>query len=134
MSLFFKMSPLTVPRAKSERDTLLVVSPLRLHQGTRQRYKIKTEQELIYVHFQLFSLELHPRTSNGAIKCVVSIFSSKMCCLLEQVVCASFFLPYALMEKSGPPANRGTPAFHYGRSSREIQKSLVEAALQHLSL
>jgi hypothetical protein len=110
------MSPLTIPRAENEGDALLVVSPLGLHHSTRQRYTSKTSQELVYFHFQLFSLELHTQTLIGAIKCVVSIFSSK------SVVYRSMWFAPPSLEKSGPPAIRGTPAFHYG-SVLENQES-----------
>jgi hypothetical protein len=126
------MSPLTVtvPRAENEGDALLVVSPLRLHHSTRRRYTSKTSQGLVYVHFQLFSLELHPWTLNGAIKCVVCIFSSKMCCLSDGACGLRLRLLCALMEKSGPQQFVG-----HQRSITEIvlekAKSLVEAALQN---
>lgn len=62
-----------------------------LHHSTRQRYALKTSQDLVYVFFQRFSLELHTWALNGVIKYVVRIFSSIMCCLSEHEFCASAF-------------------------------------------
>jgi hypothetical protein len=106
-----------VPYANNEGDTLLVVSPLLLHQSTRQRYILKTKQELVYVHSQRFSLELHTWTLNGAIiKCVSALYlSSETRGLLEHVVCASVFS--MLLWKS--LGSQQTPAFHYGERSRQ---------------
>jgi hypothetical protein len=128
------MSPLTlpVPCAENEGDALLVVSPLRLYHRTRQRYTLKTSRELVYVHFRRFSLELHTWMLNCAIKCVVCIFSSKMYCLSEHVVCASVFS--TLLWKS-----LGSQKFvehHCSITKNVLKKSnrVVEAALLNLSL
>lgn len=113
----------------------MLVSRLRLHHSTRQLYALKTSYELVYVLFQRFSLELHTWTLNDAIKCVLCILSSTICCLSEHMVCASAFSK--LLWK-----RLGYQKFVERRRSitenvLEKTKGLVEAArmpLQNLSL
>ena len=132
------MSPLRALHsfcAEHEGDALLLVSRLRLHHSTRQLYASKTSYELVYVLFQRFSLELHTWTLNDAIKCVLCILSSTICCLSEHMVCASVFSK--LLWK-----RLGYQKFVECRRSitenvLEKTKGLVEAArmpLQNLSL
>jgi hypothetical protein len=114
---------------------LLVVSlPLRLYHSTRQRYILKTSQELIYVHFQRFSLELHTWTLNGAIKCVVSILSSKMCCLSEHVVCASVFstLLWKSLGSRQLEGHQRSITENVLERTKSASVPVVEAALQNL--
>jgi hypothetical protein len=110
-----------------------VVSPRRLHdRSTRQRYTLKTSQKLVYVHFQRFSLELHSWTLNGAIKCIVCIFASKICCLSEHVVCASVFS--TLLWKTLASQQLMGHQRSITENVLKKTKSRVEAALQNLSL
>ena len=78
------MSPLTVPRAKNEGDALggLAAAVASWYTST---VHIKDITRALLRPSPASLLEIHPWTLNGAIKCVVSIFSSKMCCLLEHV-------------------------------------------------
>lgn len=82
---------------ENERDALLVVLPLRLYHSTRQRYILKTSQELVYVHVQRFLLELHTRRLNGAISSTLSVSFSVKCVVYQNM----WFTPPSFLHSYG---------------------------------